>query len=448
MVNGRQSILLDEHFTANGAMLAFRQARLRTRRRDCLVDHLGMRSHRDNFLLDEYGVADRAMLAFRQTRLCASGRDCFIDHHGMRSHRDNFLLGEHGAADGAMLAFRQTRLCASGRDCFIDHHGMRGHRNALRIAASAGRASVGHLAFLLACRLLRLLTHIVVRDRRDNFLLDEHGAAYRTMLALRQSRLRAGWFDRCVDHLGMRNHRDNFLLDEYGAADRAMLALRQPRLCARRRDCLVDHLGMRRHRNALRIAAAAARASVGHLAFLLACRFLGLLSHIVVRDRRDNFLLDEHSAAHRAFLPLREARFRAGRRNGGDNFRSVRGKFAVLRVTYRTLRLADTSRQAAAVGGFVHFEPAANACLPMIYTVRKPLISRCMYNMSGGGFDDIFTNSTFHRGVFARLIPIRDMRSNILPCTTTYAGMPMLIFIIVPIDRVVVSNHRDDLLFN
>ena len=84
----------------------------------------------------------------------------------------------------------------------------------------------------------------------------------------------------------------------------------------------------------------------------------------------------------------------------------------------------------------------------MIYTVRKPLISRCMYNMPGGGFDDISANSAFHRNIFARLIPIRDMRSDIRPCTTTYAGMPMLIFIIVPIDRVVVSNHRNHLLFN
>ena len=283
---------------------------------------------------------------------------------------------------------------------------------------------------------------------RDDFLLNEYSAADGAMFALSQACLCAGRFYCLINDNRMAVCRNDLLFNQYFTADGAVLSFRRARLCASGRDRFVDHFRMRSHRNAFRIATAACRASVGHLAFLLACRLLRLLAHIVVRDRRDNFLLDEHSAAHRAFLPLREARFRAGRRNGGDNFRSVRGKFAVLRVTYRTLRLADTSRQAAAVGGFVHFEPAANACLPMIYTVRKPLISRCMYNMSGGGFDDIFTNSTFHRGVFARLIPIRDMRSNILPCTTTYAGMPMLIFIIVPIDRVVVSNHRDDLLFN
>ena len=65
----------------------------------------------------------------------------------------------------------------------------------------------------------------------------------------------------------------------------------------------------------------------------------------------------------------------------------------------------------------------------MIYTVRKPLISRCMYNMSGGGFDDIFTNSAFHRGVFARLIAIGDMRSDIRPCTTFCTNMPMILVI-------------------
>ena len=309
-----------------------------------------------------------------------------------------------------MLALRQSRLRAGWFDRCVDHLGMRNHR--------------------------------------DNFLLDEYFTADRAMLALGQPRLYASGRNRFINHLCMRNHRDNFLLDEYGVADRTMLSLGQSCLRASGRDGFINHLGMSSHRNARRIAVAAVRASVGHLAFLLACRFLGLLSHIVVRDRRDNFLLDEHSAAHRAFLSLREARFRAGRRNGGDYFRRVRGKFAVLRVTYRTLRLADTSRHAATMSGFIHFDPTANARLPMIYTVRKPLISRCMYNMPGGGFDDIFTNSAFHRGVFARLIAIGDMRSDIRPCTTTYAGMPMLIFIIAPIDRVVVSNHRNDLLFN
>ena len=83
----------------------------------------------------------------------------------------------------------------------------------------------------------------------------------------------------------------------------------------------------------------------------------------------------------------------------------------------------------------------------MICTVRKPLFSSCMYNMSGGGFDDIFTNSAFDRIIFARLIPIRDMRSDIRCCSTTYAGMPMLVSIIAPIRRVAVSYHRNYLLF-
>ena len=227
----------------------------------------------------------------------------------------------------------------------------------------------------------------------------------------------------------MRSHRDNFLLDEHSAADRAMLTLGQSGFRASGRDRFVDLFCMRDRRNALRIAVAADRASVGHLAFLLACRLLGLLAHIVVRDHRDNFLLDEHGAAHRAFLSLRETRLCAGRRNGGDYFRSVRGKVTVLRVTYRTLRLADASRHAATMSGFIHFYPAANTCLPMIYTVRKPLISRCMYNMSRGGFNDIFTNSAFHRGVFARLIAIRDMRSDISPCATFCTNMPMILII-------------------
>ena len=265
----------------------------------------------------------------------------------MRDRRDNFLLYNHSAADGAMRAFGQSRFRTRRIYRFVDHLGMRDRCNQLRIAAAAHRASVGHLAFLLTCRLF------------DNF----------------------------------------------------------------------DRVSMRSHWNALRIAVAAARASVGHLAFLLACRLLRLLAHIVVRDRRDNYLLDEHSAADRAFPPLREARFRAGRRNGGDYFRRVRGKFAVLRVTYRTLRLADASRQAAAVGGFVHFYPTANARLPMIYTVRKPLISRCMYNMPGGGFDDIFTNRAFDGIIFARLIPIGDMRSDLRPCATFCTNMPMILVI-------------------
>ena len=106
---------------------------------------------------------DKTFSCITFIRFAAHGADAV--HIVVRSHRDNFLLDKHGAADGAMLALRQARCRASGRDGFINHLGMSSHRNARRIAVAAARASVGHLPFLLACRLLRLLTRVGMPER-------------------------------------------------------------------------------------------------------------------------------------------------------------------------------------------------------------------------------------------------------------------------------------------
>ena len=75
-------------------------------------------------------------------------------------------------------------------------------------------------------------------------------------------------------HIIVCDRRHNFLLDEYFTADGAMPTLRQARCRASGRDCFIDRLGMRSHRNALRIAVIANRACVGHLAFPIARRLL------------------------------------------------------------------------------------------------------------------------------------------------------------------------------
>ena len=202
----------------------------------------------------------------------------------MVNGRQCLLLNENFTADGAMFALRQARLCASGRNRFINDNGMPVRSNLFRIATAAPRTSISTHAFFCARRLLCHFARVGMLRHRDNFLLDEYGVADGAMLSLRQTRLCAGWFDRCIDHFRMRNHRDNFLLDEHGAADGAMLSFGQTRFCTSGCDCCIDHFRMRNH--------------------------------------RDNFLLDEHGVADRTMLSFGQSCLRArGRDRFVDHFR-------------------------------------------------------------------------------------------------------------------------------
>ena len=74
----------DKNFITDGAVLAFRLARLRTGRFDRMVDHFRMALGRNSFLRDENLSTDGAVLALCQAWLCAGRSDRFINDFCVR----------------------------------------------------------------------------------------------------------------------------------------------------------------------------------------------------------------------------------------------------------------------------------------------------------------------------------------------------------------------------
>ena len=133
--------------TADGALFAVRQTRLRTGRRlpgDHLERMIGL-FHR-HLLAAEFFFANRAVDDFfiRALRRACCGDLVFLDRLSRRmGGGDDFLFREDDAADGALAAFRKTGGKA-GRSLPRDYHGrMRSHRDILRALCIAARTCIG-----------------------------------------------------------------------------------------------------------------------------------------------------------------------------------------------------------------------------------------------------------------------------------------------------------------
>ena len=266
-------------------MLAFGQARLRARRRDGGVDRYGMFLHRDR--LRPGIAAARAGVGHHAFLRAGRGRRDFAFVPIMVECGDDFLLDKYFFADGAMLAFGQARLRARRRDGGIDHFGVTFRLDRARLRLAAARAGVGHHAFLRTGRGRR--DFALVPGVADDLALDMFAAEFRVAAAAIYDGIVRAWF--------------------FAGGSLLVLAHRFGRGVAERID-------------RLRPGIAAARAGVGHHAFLRAGRGRRDFAFVpIMVERGDDFLLDKYFVTDGAMLAFRQARLRAGRRDGGvDRF--------------------------------------------------------------------------------------------------------------------------------
>ena len=161
----------DDRMT-DGAVLAFRLARLRAGWGLCCIDYFCVALGGDHFLRNEDFVADRAADAIRQTRFGAGRRLARNSLLGVAGRGNHFLRNENLVANGAVLAFGQTSLSAGWSLCCIDY--------------------------------------FCVAGRGDFFLGNEYSIADRAVLALGQTSLRAGRSLCCIDYFCVAGRRDFF----------------------------------------------------------------------------------------------------------------------------------------------------------------------------------------------------------------------------------------------
>ena len=135
MAVGGDHFLRRQDRTADGAVLALRQAGLRAGGGLGRVDDLGMAVGGDHFLRCQDLAADGAVLTLCQAGLCAGGGFRRVDDLGMRELGDHLLRLNGFAAGIALLALRQSGGRTGGRNGGKDLHRVDGQRlaGALRL---------------------------------------------------------------------------------------------------------------------------------------------------------------------------------------------------------------------------------------------------------------------------------------------------------------------------
>ena len=101
MALGRNNILRNQNFIADGAVLALSQTGFRAGGFNRRVDHFRMALGRNNILLNQNFIADRAVLAFGQAGFRAGGFNRRVDHFRMTLGR--YVLGIAITAFGASI---------------------------------------------------------------------------------------------------------------------------------------------------------------------------------------------------------------------------------------------------------------------------------------------------------------------------------------------------------
>ena len=286
VAGSRDHFLRNKNLVTDGAVLAFRQARLGAGRSLCLVNDFGVTLGWNLFLCNEDFIAHRAVLALGLAGFCAGRLNCRVNDLGMSLGRNFFLCNEYSIADGAVLAFGQTSLRAGRSLCCIDYFCVAGrgdlfHTGENRITNGALRtgrmtslgagsglfrnfnrsmssrvdcfglgciancAGVGLDAGILTGGSGRNLTFIpLVAGRRDLGLRSEHRAADRAADAIRQTRFGAGCRLAHNGLLGVAGRRNLSLRNKNFVADGAVLALGLAGRGAGRLHRRVDDLGM------------------------------------------------------------------------------------------------------------------------------------------------------------------------------------------------------------
>ena len=332
MTQGGEHFLGDQHSSAPGAMLAFRQSRFQTGRCHGGIHHFIMAQGGNDPLADEIGIAAGAVLALRQAGFGTGGRHCPVDDLDMAQGGDHFLGDQHCPAAGTMLTLRQTGSGTGGRHGPIDDLDMAQGRHCIlgdqhRLAAGA------MLARSLACSGTggghRRIGNFFVAQGRDHFLGSEHRLAAGAMLAFRQTGGQAGGCHGFVDDFHMAQSRQRggsaaALCAAGGTVDHRVIGTGGG--TGLRHFVFSDSAAVRMAGGAdgLGVGIAAAGAGEG----LHACRFAAGLrgDHtivIAVAGSRDGLLCRQNGTADRTAAAFRQTGLGAGGCRGRNSLRSM-----------------------------------------------------------------------------------------------------------------------------
>ena len=270
----RYNLLCNQHFVADGAMLALGLAGLGAGGRHGRINHFGMALCRDYRLGNQHFVANGAVLALGLTGLGAGGIDSCIHNLSVAACRNLFQSGNGCAANRALgtssmscfgagcgLLSHVNRSMSSRVDCFglgciancagvgLDTGiltGGSGRGHALIPAVALGRdhfrrfdnrsadraADAIRQARFGAGRRLARNSFFLVAGRGNHFLRNKDFVADRAVRTLGLAGRGAGCRNSLVNDFHMTGGGNHFLFNKNFVANRAMLAFRQARLGA------------------------------------------------------------------------------------------------------------------------------------------------------------------------------------------------------------------------
>ena len=231
MALGGSLALCNDHFVADGAVLALGFTGCSAGRLNSRVNDFGMSLGGNLSLCNDDFVADGAVLAFGQTSLSAGWSLCCIDYFCVTGRGDFFHTGENRITNGALRTGRMTSLGA-GSGLFRNfNQSMSSRADCFGFAFITNRAGVSLDTGIAAGRGSR--NHALVPAvtlSRNFFLSNKHFVADRAMFAFGLAGCGAGSFNGFVNNLGVTRSRNNLGLCFF--ADRAGVGLYSVRYTA------------------------------------------------------------------------------------------------------------------------------------------------------------------------------------------------------------------------
>ena len=245
MALGGSLALCNDHFVADGAVLALGFTGCSAGRLNSRVNDFGMSLGGNLSLCNDDFVADGAVLAFGQTSLSAGWSLCCIDYFCVAGRGDFFHTGENRITNGALRTGRMTSLGA-GSGLFRNfNQSMSSRVDCFGLGCIANCAGGGLDAGILTGRRGRDLALIPAVTLGGNlFLRFDNRSADRAADAIRQTRFGTGCGLAHNGLLGVASRRDLSLRNDDCVADGAVLALGQAGRRTGRRNSRIDDLSV------------------------------------------------------------------------------------------------------------------------------------------------------------------------------------------------------------
>ncbi len=239
MAGGRNGILGNQYFVADGAVLALCQSSFGTGGSYCLVADFRMAggSHIEIYIGVPTGSAGMGSVAPIGAGGSRDGGFIAV------ACRNDFLGNQNFVTDRAVLALCQTGFRTIGSYCLVNCFGVTsGIYIGIHIAVTTGRANMGGVP-LLGAGWISDSGFIAVACRND-LLCNQNIVADGAVLAFRQAGFGTGGGCCLVGHFRVAGSGNNNLGSKHFAAGRAMFALCKAGFRAGGVNCLVNCFGV------------------------------------------------------------------------------------------------------------------------------------------------------------------------------------------------------------